>query len=71
MVGGIPGSVKDSAKEFELLMLSGLAEPNNSTPYVHDDLRIALYIVCLLRRGSFEDFLSRCRRPNFLFRSSF
>ena len=47
--------------------LAGLAEPHNSTPYVHVGLRMALLIVILLLMDRFDELL--IRSPNFLLRS--
>ena len=49
VVGGIHGSVKDSAKDFGLetldcMMVAGLAEPHNSTSHFQVGLRMNLYI---------------------------
>ena len=42
MIGYIPGSVKDSAKDFGLETLHAFDVGHNSTPYVHVSLRMAL-----------------------------
>ena len=38
-------------------MLAGLAEPHNSTSYAQAGLRMALYILILFSRGSFDEIL--------------
>ena len=49
-------------KLWKRWMLAGLAEPYNSTPYVHVGLRRALYIINLLGRERFEDLFRNWRR---------
>jgi hypothetical protein len=58
-VGDIPGSVKDSTKDFGL---EGLAEPHSSMPYAQVGFRIVLYIVSLLLRSTVDDLCNSLRR---------
>ena len=74
LVGDIPGNVEYVTKEFGLETLDALvslAEPHNSTPYVHIGLRMVLYIFTLCLMGSFDEpLISRRRSPNFLLSST-